>query len=253
MPDIFVSPDEEKKSHQPVPAEADVSKHPPRPQQLTKKTNEEYAPQTATPIPTNTSKSTSLSPHAVSFLSSFTEGPTNVSFQNQEDDERIFLFMRRHLITNLPWIMTAVFFGLLPLLLGILTNVLGLTFFFPFEFSASYTTVFLLFYYLLVATYAFINFITWFYNISIVTQKRIIDIDYSHLVYHNMAITKVDLVEEVKYTQNGFFRSFFDYGDVFVHTAGKHDNFEFLAVPHPSKATDVIEELIGGERTHGGA
>lgn len=183
---------------------------------------------------------------AASAFSAYRENPSNISFQTQEYDEIILLFLRRHLITNLSWILTSLILMLFPVLLISLNAIFPLETLFPgFSLSENLWIIITFFYFLIVATFIFARFIDWFYNISLVTQKRIVDIDYTNLISHDIAITKVELVEDVRYTQMGVAQSFFNYGDVFVQTAGKHANFDFLKVPRPAHVTTVIEELIG--------
>ncbi len=182
-------------------------------------------------------------------FSAYYEHPGNVSFQTQEDDEEILLFLRRHLITNFPWILTSLILMLFPLLFLLINSLLPFVDLFPgFSLSANYWILITLFYYLVVLAFIFARFIDWFYNVSIVTQKRVVDIDYSNLISHDIAITKVNLIEDVRYTQMGFVQSLFNYGDVYVQTAGKHQNFDFIKIPKPARATTIIEDLIGRKK-----
>ncbi len=179
--------------------------------------------------------------HQLHLVSAFCEYPRHIKFANQETDETILLFLRRHLITNLRWIIIGIIFALIPLILVILINFGVSLIQLPFK----YTLVFFLTYYFILLNYFFVNFITWYFNISFVTEKRVIDIDFSGLVYKNVAATKINLVQDVSYSQTGVIRSVFDYGDVLVQTAGSLENFDFSAVPHPAKVVGIIEELIG--------
>jgi hypothetical protein len=90
-----------------------------------------------------------------------------------------------------------------------------------------------------------VSFITWYFNVSLVTSIRVMDVVFSNLVYKNVSATKIDLVQDVNYSQIGVFRTFFDYGDVMVQTAGTLDNFVFEAVPQPENVVHIIEDLIG--------
>jgi hypothetical protein len=96
-----------------------------------------------------------------------------------------------------------------------------------------------------VATYWYINFISWYFNISLVTDKRVIDINFSNLVYKDVAATKMNLVQDVSFAQIGAIRTFFDYGDVLVQTAGTLDNFTFESAPQPENIVHIVEDLIG--------
>mgnify|MGYP001611990973 FL=1 len=78
-----------------------------------------------------------------------------------------------------------------------------------------------------------------------VTTERIVDIDYSDIVVHNIAVTSLTHVQDVNYTQSGFIPTFFNYGDLFVQTAGNEKNFEAMSIPKPREATHIIGDLTG--------
>lgn len=180
-------------------------------------------------------------PHTHHFAS-FCDHPEGINFENQEADEEILLFLRRHFITNVPWIAATIILLILPpFLIFTLPFLPSFLSSLPPEFG----TILLLFYYLLVFNFALLEFITWYFNISLVTQKRIVDIDFSDLLYHDVAVTKLSLVEETNYNQVGFVRSLFNYGDVFVQTAAEKLHFDFLAVPQPRKVIEIVQNLIG--------
>lgn len=203
------------------------------------------------PVPKKPKTQSSVSDtnsHHIHHLASFCQNPTGVYLADQDADEEILLFLRRHFITNVPWIATTLVLLFIPLFISFFLTSTAFGTFFSLSFLPSqFFLVFLFFYYLIVVTYAFVQFITWFFNVSLVTNKRVIDIDFSDIVYHNVAATKIRLIEDVNYSQTGFIRSFFDYGDVIVQTAGEEVNFDFLAVPHPARVVNIIESLIGEE------
>lgn len=181
----------------------------------------------------------------VHIFASFCPNPGDITFQNQEPDEEVLLFVRKDFITNVPWIVIGGLLLVIPLVLSpILTSIHLQNFFLP----ARYILFFTLFYYLIVGAYIFVNFITWFFNIGLVTNIRVVDVDFSNLVYKNVAATKIDLIQDVSFSQIGVLRTVFDYGDVFIQTAGTLDNFTFEAVPRPNDVVHIIEELIGKGR-----
>lgn len=177
-------------------------------------------------------------------LSAFCENPQGMTFQTQDSDETVLLFLRRHIITNVPWIFITIILLLLPFLFIV----------FPIvdtsSLPQSLILIILLLYYLLVGVYAFVNFLSWFFNITLVSQRRIFDLDFSSLVYHDVTETKLNLVEDVRYTQSGFIRSFFNFGDLFVQTAAEKENIEGLAVPNPGRAVRIVGDLIGKGPQH---
>ncbi|MDO8582910.1 MAG: hypothetical protein Q7R51_00070 [bacterium] len=181
-------------------------------------------------------KKTSDKPH-MHVLSAFCQNPKGVSFQTQKPEESIILFLRSHFITNISWIIISVILVILPpIIIMFLPN---------FHIALNFAAVFVLFYYLMVFSYVFLSFLNWFYNVFIVTSERIVDIDYSDIVVHNIAVTNLSHVEDVNYTQSGFIPTFFDYGHLFVQTAGNEKNFEAYSIPKPREATHIIGDLTG--------
>ena len=179
-------------------------------------------------------------------MSSYCEDPAGVKFTNSVEDEILLLFLRRHFVTNTPWILKAIALSLVP----VIFEVLGSFGYISSDFvdSSGKFIVYSFYYFFILSGYVFVNYMTWFYNISLVSNKRIIDIDFSDIVFENVAATKLSQVQDVNYAQIGIIRSIFDYGDVLVQTAGTALNFEFLAVPHPEKIIKVIHNLIGEGR-----
>ena len=182
-------------------------------------------------------------PAHIHHLAAFCDHPNGITFENQESDEVILLFLRRHPITNLSWVFVATLLILTPLLVYTFLPSIPLQLFSSLR--NEFVRVFLIFYYLIVFSFILVQFLDWYFNISLITQKRIVDIDFSDLVYHDVAVTKLNLVEDVNYTQVGFIRSLLNYGDVFVQTAGEKLHFDFLAVPQPTRVINIIQNLIG--------
>lgn len=184
--------------------------------------------------------------NSVHLFSAFCENPGDISFKNQEKGERVLLFVRKHFITNFPWIFIGIILATLPLIVG----PLGFLLHFSIAFlSAKLILFFTLFYYLFLMSFLYVRFITWYFNVSLVTTERIIDIDFSDVVYKNLAATKLSLVQDVSYDQTGVFRTIFHYGDVIVQTAGETKHFDFDAVPQPGKVVHIIGNLIGKNGT----
>ena len=170
------------------------------------------------------------------------ESPGEIFFANKKENEKIILFLRGHIATNFPWITISSFLIIFPLLLVFIFNFVGNPF--PFM-SGAFIAIFTLLYYLTIFAYAFINFMKWFYNILIITNLGIVDLDYSGLLYHDVAFTKLNLIEDVNYIKTGFLRSLFNFGDVFIQTAGGKENLEGIGIPNPSNAAHIIADSIG--------
>ena len=97
--------------------------------------------------------------------------------------------------------------------------------------------------YLITTAFLLENFLTWFFNVNIITDERIIDIDFFNLIYKQVSDTNIDKIQDVTYTMGGVARTLFNYGDVFVQTAAEVPNFDFLAVPNPDKVAKILQDL----------
>jgi len=171
----------------------------------------------------------------VSPLSSFAYLPKGVSFETKNREEKIVLLLRRHPITNLRWILIAVFLILAPLVL----NFFPILDFLP----ANFRFVAVLGWYLITLAFIFENFLDWFFNVNIITDERIVDIDFDNLIYKKISEMAIDKIQDVTVRTGGVVRTMFNYGDVFIQTAAEVTNFDFLAVPNPERVTKILEEL----------
>ncbi|MEK7472488.1 MAG: PH domain-containing protein [Patescibacteria group bacterium] len=168
-------------------------------------------------------------------LSSFLMWPNGVNFETRESEEKIILFLRKHLVTNIPWIITTIIMLLTPIFI-LNTTVLDST-------PSNFRFIFILIWYLITTAYFLESFLTWFFNVYIVTDERIIDIDFYNLIYKEVSDANIDKIQDVTYKMGGVVRTLFNYGDVLIQTASEVPNFDFLAVPHPDKIVKVLQDL----------
>lgn len=174
-------------------------------------------------------------------LTSFAVNPIGVHFETQEAEETVVLFLRQHIIVNLPWMFLAALLILVPsVFFPLAVGALGLAVPIPVE----YMIVGSLFWYL--GTFGFIlaKFLGWFFNIYIVTNERVIDIDFYYLLYKKFSQAELNKIQDISYASGGIFAAFFNYGNVSVQTAGEMPNIEFDKVPNPEKVVETIRELI---------
>lgn len=170
--------------------------------------------------------------------------PEGVRFETQEQGESIILLLRKHWITNVIWLATGLLLLVSPI---IIFPVLAISGIIPANFSGSAFSLVILVWYLLTFSYVLVNFLLWYFTVSIVTSERIVDIDFINILNKRFSATRINKVEDVTMKRGGFIRAVFDYGDVLVQTAGKEREFEFLAVPKPEQVVRIINQLMGKE------
>lgn len=162
--------------------------------------------------------------------------PRQVSFDTQEREEKIILLVRRHLITNLKWVLVAGVMILLPFFVSLIFAELFTTF--------RYRSVLVLIWYVLTFSYVFEQFLRWFFNVNILTDERVVDIDFPSILYRDISSAKIDNIQDISAKTGGFVRSFFNYGDVCIQTAGEQREFIFEAVPEPEGIIKILNQLI---------
>jgi len=168
-------------------------------------------------------------------LSPYALLPANVSFETKNDGEKVVLLLRRHPITNLGWLIVFVIMLFAPSVL----SGFPLLDFLPdnFRFIA------VLSWYMISTAYFLENFLSWFFNVNIITDERIIDVDFYNLIYKHVTDAETNKIQDVSYNMGGVIRTMFDYGDVLIQTASEIPNLEFLAIPHPSQVVKLLQEL----------
>ena len=172
-------------------------------------------------------------------LSTFAINPVGVTFESEEVGEKIILLLRPSLVTLIPPTLVTIFLMTVPLIVGFIAGVIG------FEFGEFLTTaqVFLLvaFWYIFVFGYILYQFLLWYFNVYLLTNERIVDFDFMGLLSRQISFAKLGQIEDVTPRSLGFFSTFFNYGNVYVQTAGVKPEFEFEKVPRPD---DVAEEIM---------
>jgi membrane protein YdbS with pleckstrin-like domain len=173
--------------------------------------------------------------HSHNPLAAYNFYPDNVKFVNADSEEKVLLLVRRHPITNLGWIIVAFLMIIAPSFLGLL----------PFfdKLPSGFQTVMILIWYLI--TFAFIleSFLDWYFNVCIITDERVIDVDFVNLLYREISETKVTQIQDVSVEIGGGIRTFFGYGNVLIQTAAEIENIEFADIPNPDKVSKILREL----------
>lgn len=200
MPDLFVSPDEDIHTNDaPVVSEKEIPGH----------------------------------DHGL--FSTFCLYPDDIDFETREDDEKIILMLRKHIVTNFRWVVIVAILLLVPTLakiFGVFTSL-----------PVGYGLIISLTWYLVTAAYALENFLDWYFDVYFVTNMRIVDVEFTNLINKHVSGAIVDKVQDVTYTTSGVFRTIFDFGDVFIQTAAEVPEFDFFAVPSPGRVAKVIDDL----------
>ncbi len=167
------------------------------------------------------------------------------AFPGQFPNERVYIAIREHwvrlVLRLLLWL-----FLLTPL---VLFKIFGPTYA-PVLFigeAAKITMLFELLYELLLVLVLFILWILYYLNLHVITDMRVVDIDQIGLLRHVLSELNIDKVEDVTSDTAGFLGNIFNYGNVYIQTAGTLERFKFGNVPNPSDIVKLILDLYEKE------
>ena len=167
---------------------------------------------------------------------SFMSFPKELNFHGKEKGEQVVLIIRSHWIVYIPYLFLAIIIFILPF---VLTSLM------PAFFSNVALLISLVITSLLVSLGIIVSsFVKWFYTVHIITDQRVVDLDFTSIMNHSMAEAQLEKIEDVTHKQLGVIGSIFDVGSVYIQTAGAQNEIEFLNVPRPRDIHDILFDLL---------
>ncbi len=162
-------------------------------------------------------------------------------FPSQLETETIYLVVREHaVLLILKLFVWLIFAAALPLFKNFVSqNIPGLL-------DGDYgtvTTMFIQLYSLFLVVALFTIWLMHYLNVQIITDIRVVDIYQTGLFSHTVSELHIDKIEDVTSETDGILGTLFDFGFVFIQTAGTIDRFKFTNVPHPSKIEKTLLDL----------
>ncbi|HEX7456148.1 MAG TPA: PH domain-containing protein [Candidatus Nanoarchaeia archaeon] len=178
---------------------------------------------------------------------------SNVRFEGEEAGEETLFVLRAHPITNLGWILTTAVVLILPIVVSILLLFLRVK---TIPLSIPTMVLGMLVWFLMILGVAFQQFVRWYFNLYILTNKRIVDIDFFGLFHRRVSQCTLESIQDVTYTKAGILHNFLDYGDLHLQTAATQAHFDFISIPDPEGSQRQMLEVMaryrkGVERAHG--
>ena len=167
-------------------------------------------------------------------------------FKGQRENEIILSVIHRH------WFDIATHF----ILIVMFTGFLGAAFFaLPSVLSQSglfANAAIILFiqntFLLLLWLYAFLVWIDYYFDVWIITNERVINIEQKGLFVRSVSELKFSRIQDVTSEVRGMLPTILNFGDVKVQTASDEDFFLFRQVPDPYHVKDVLMEQLRTER-----
>lgn len=170
--------------------------------------------------------------------------PDRVSFDGQDKNETIILFLRQHPIILIPPLVYAIGVFLLFIFFAWIFGTL-------FSATANISTIgFVLF----ICGFAFsismflYSFLKWYFTVNIVTSSRLVDLDFETVTNSRWSTTVLRAIQDVSYSTPGFINALFDMANLIILTASHKEHFELSNVPKARDVQDVIMDLVENEK-----
>ena len=167
-------------------------------------------------------------------------------FQGQRESEQVLRIVHRH------WFDIATHFFVIIIFLAVLFGSFSIMpMMFP-DWLGSEGGLFISFIrnsiILMLWLYAFLIWIDYFFDVWIITNERIVNIEQKGLFVRSVSELKFSRIQDVTSEVSGMLPTILNFGDVKVQTASEEDYFLFRRVPDPYHVKDVIMERLRTER-----
>ena len=178
----------------------------------------------------------------------------NFPIPGSDKEKEIVVFVRRHWVTFLSQFILAFLMLIIPIVVAIILYSLNVTSKIH-GLGLNFLVLVASAYYLIAITFTFVSWISFYYNVYIVTRGEIIEI--TQVGFFGRKISQLSLlrVQDVTSSMKGFLPTFFAFGDVLIETASEQkETFLLQSVPNPQEISAKImhlhDEAIATENRH---
>ncbi|KPJ84990.1 hypothetical protein AMJ57_04850 [Parcubacteria bacterium SG8_24] len=165
----------------------------------------------------------------------------------RKDDEEIIFFLRRDVIIFIGAVLLILVLALVPLLARFIINAA-----LPHILTdATWRPAILLLasaYYLLIWLFFFTQFVDYYLDAWIITDDRVVSVEQHGLFSRTVSELDLAKVQDVTSEIHGVIPYIFNFGNVYVQTAGEKERFVFEQVPKPHEVRKHILELVEKDR-----
>lgn len=155
------------------------------------------------------------------------------------EGQTTLIFTHRHWASLLKQIVVIGFFLLLPIIILVTVSLTGKSFFHGIVLN--FIVVAISIYYMVMTTFAFTEWISFYYNILVVTETEVIEIVQNGIFDRKISEISILRIQDVSAEINGFWPTLFGYGDVVVESAGDNtQKYVIKNIPHPNEVASEI-------------
>jgi len=175
---------------------------------------------------------------------------SSVRFPGKHDQERVLFVYHRHWFDILSHLFIPIFLSVVLVSLPVAMPGLSRSVF-P-EDAAAFFVFLGSSFHLFLWLYLFLVWIDVYFDVWIVTDERIVNVEQKDLFTRRTSELRFSRVQDVTSEVQGVIPSILNYGDVHVQTAGEQARFIFHNVPDPVAIKDLVMKLAQRGRRESG-
>jgi hypothetical protein len=174
-----------------------------------------------------------------SHLKSFIKNPENISYKGEDSDEKIVFLIRQSSWVTVGWVLSTIILAVIillavPYLSKITHNGERL-------FNDGFILLLAIFSYIVLFGHAFHRFLDWYFEVFLITNKKIVDIDKGA---SSISETPLENVQDVTSRIDSVFGQVLNIGSIYIQTAAEKGEFEFEMVDDPSTVRDTLSDIV---------
>ena len=93
---------------------------------------------------------------------------------------------------------------------------------------------------LLLWIYFFVRFTMWYFDLWIITNKRLVDIEQRAFFFRKISTLYMEKVEDITIDTKGILQTLIGYGTIVVQTAAEEREFRIIDVDNPERVKQII-------------
>lgn len=163
---------------------------------------------------------------------------------NQRDSEKIFVFIRKRFISFLPQIIIFIFLFFSPIFTLLFSSLNGLIID-TSQLGRDLVILLLMAYYLSAVTFMISTWVSFYYDVLVVSDERIVEISQTTLFNRSVNELVFEQIEDVSSSIKGIVNTIFDSGVLDIQTAGSQRNFVINDIGRVNDIVAIILDLSG--------
>ncbi|MDP2656550.1 MAG: hypothetical protein Q8P11_03245 [bacterium] len=164
-------------------------------------------------------------------------------------NEHVILSLRRHPLIILLDLLLFVFLMLIPIIVYVMVYLTGVALsdnLTLFAFIILATSI----YYLFIWLFTLHSLLDYVLDIWIITTERIIDMEQKGLFAFSVSEQEIHRIQDMTAEINGILPTLFNYGNVYIQTAGEKERFMFKQVRNPRGVIHILSRLVDESSQH---